>query len=208
MNLLDQVNVHESKATDLGELITSITVNLQIWEKCHGQNTVYKTHRNTKYRNQSNVYPIKICRSNLVLLGSGSVDQIEEEDDDGDELCFLLSPSLDEDGGRRSRLAMATLLRGAGGTSLPTSVAVGRSSSVATADTAPPPDPPVQALFSPTCLDADDEARRIEGSVSGDAVASARREEAEVFYTAGGRSVARIAHAGEPPHLRSLAGAL
>jgi hypothetical protein len=98
MNLLDQVSVHQRKATDIGKLITSITVNLN--PKCHGRNTVYKTHRNTKYGHQSNVYAIKICRSNLVLLGFGSVDRIEEEDDDGDELRFLLSPTLDEDGGR------------------------------------------------------------------------------------------------------------
>ena len=108
MNLLDQVSVHQRKAMDLGELITSITVNLN--PKCPGQNTVYKTHRNTKYGHQSNVYALEICRSNLVLLGSGSVDRIEEEDDGGDELRFHLSPSLDEVGGRRSRLAMATLL--------------------------------------------------------------------------------------------------
>jgi hypothetical protein len=108
------------------------------------------------------------------------VDRIEEEDDGGDELCFLLSPSLDEVGGRRSRLAMATLLRGAGGTSLPTSVVVGRSSSVARADTAPAPDLAAQALFSPTCLDAGGEARRIEGSAPGEAVAIVWREEAKV----------------------------
>jgi hypothetical protein len=36
------------------------------------------------------------------------------------------------------------------------------------------PRPPSQALFSPTCLDAGGEARRIEGSAPGDAVASAR----------------------------------
>jgi hypothetical protein len=52
-----------------------------------------------------------ICRSNLVLLGSGSVERIEEEDDGGNELRFLLLPSLDEVGGRRRRLPMATLLR-------------------------------------------------------------------------------------------------
>jgi hypothetical protein len=178
MNLLDQVSVHQRKAMDLGELITSITVNLN--PKCPGQNTVYKTHRNTKYGHQFNVYAIKICRSNLVLLGSGSVDRIEEEDNGGDELRFLLSPTLDEDDGRQSHLAMATLLRGARRTSLPTSVAVGRSSSLARADTGPPPDPPAQALFSPSFLDAGSEARRIEGSTPGDAFASAWREEAEV----------------------------
>jgi hypothetical protein len=112
-----------------------------------------------------------IYRSNLVLLGSGSVERIEEEDDD--ELRFLLSPSLDELGGRRRRLPMATLRQRAGGTSLPTSVAVGRDSSVARAVTSTVPDPPAQALFSPTCLDAGGEARRIEGSAPGDAVASA-----------------------------------
>ena len=121
-----------------------------------------------------------LCRSNLVLLGSGSVERIEEEDDGGDELRFLLSPSLDELGGRRSRLPMATLRRRAGGTSLPTSVAVGHDSSVARAVISTPTDPPAQALFSPTCLDAGGEARRIEGSTPGEAVVSARREEAEV----------------------------
>ena len=114
-----------------------------------------------------------ICRLNLVLLGSGSVERIEEEDDGGDELRFLLSPSLDELGGRRSRLPMATLRRRAGGTSLGTSIAVGRASSVASAASSTPPDPPPHARFSPTCLDAGGEARRIEGSAPGDAVASA-----------------------------------
>jgi hypothetical protein len=98
---------------------------------------------------------------------------MEEEDDDGDELHFLLPATLDEVGGRRSRLPMATLQRRAGGTSLGTWFAVGRASSVARAVTSTPPDPPLHALFSPTCLDAGDEARRIEGSAPGDVVASA-----------------------------------
>jgi hypothetical protein len=34
---------------------------------------------------------------------------MEEEDDGGDELRFLLLATLDEVGGRRSRLPMATL---------------------------------------------------------------------------------------------------
>jgi hypothetical protein len=75
---------------------------------------------------------------------------------------------------------MATLLRGVGGTSLPTSVAVGCSSSLGRADTAPSPDSLAQALFSPSFLDAGGEARQIKGSAPGDAVASARREETEV----------------------------
>jgi hypothetical protein len=99
---------------------------------------------------------------------------MEEEDDGGDELRFLLPPTLDELGGRQRRLSMATLRRRAGGTSLPTWVAVGRDSSVARVVTSTPPDPPAQALFSPTYLDAGGEARRIEGSAPGDAVASAR----------------------------------
>jgi hypothetical protein len=57
---------------------------------------------------------------------------------------------------------------------------VGRDSSVARPVTAPPLDPLAQALFSPTCLDSGGEARRIEGSAPVEAVASARREEAEV----------------------------
>jgi hypothetical protein len=115
-----------------------------------------------------------LCRSNLVLCESGSVDRMEEEDDGGDELRFLLPTTLDELGERRRRLPMATLRRRAGGTSLPTWVAVGRDSSVARVVTSTPPDPPVQALFSPTCLDAGGATRRIEGSAPGDAVASAR----------------------------------
>ena len=114
-----------------------------------------------------------LCRSYLGLRGSGSVDRIEDEDDGGDELRFLLPATLDEVGGRRSRLPMATLRRRAGGTSLGTSIAVGRASSVASVVTSTPPDPPPHALFSPTCLDAGGEARRIEGSAPGDAVASA-----------------------------------
>jgi hypothetical protein len=50
-----------------------------------------------------------LCRSNLVLHGSGSVERIEEEDDGDDELRFLLSLTLNEVGGRRMRLPMATL---------------------------------------------------------------------------------------------------
>jgi hypothetical protein len=87
------------------------------------------------------------------------VERIEEEDDGDDELRFLLSPSFDEVGGRRRRLPMATLRRRAGGTSLPTSVAVGCDSSVAIAVISTLTDPPAQALFSPTCLDAGGEAR-------------------------------------------------
>jgi hypothetical protein len=75
---------------------------------------------------------------------------------------------------------MVTLRRQAGGTSLPTSVAVGRESSVARAVTGTPTDPPAQALFSPTCLDAGGEARRIKGSAPEDAVASTWREDAKV----------------------------
>jgi hypothetical protein len=59
-----------------------------------------KTHRITKYGHKSNVYAIKICRSNLVLLGFGVVHQIEEDDDNGEELRFLFSPTFDENGGR------------------------------------------------------------------------------------------------------------
>jgi hypothetical protein len=75
---------------------------------------------------------------------------------------------------------MATILRGAGGTSLATALAVARSSSLARAATGPPPDPSAQPLFSPSFLDAGGEERRIEGSAPGDAVASVRREEADV----------------------------
>jgi hypothetical protein len=59
-----------------------------------------------------------LCRSNLVLRGSGSVERMEEEDDGGDELRFLLPATLDEVGGRRRRLPMVTLRRRVGGTSL------------------------------------------------------------------------------------------
>jgi hypothetical protein len=142
--------------------------------KCLGPNTVYKRHHNTNYGHQSVVYAMDLCRSNLVLHGSGSVERIEEEDDGDDELRFLLSLTLNEVGGRRMRLPMATLRWWAMGTSLPTWVAVGRDSSVARAVTYMPPNPPAQALFSPTCLDAGDEARRIEGLAPGDAVASTR----------------------------------
>jgi hypothetical protein len=114
-----------------------------------------------------------LCRSYLGLRGSGSVERMEEEDDDGDELRFLLPATLDEVGGRRSRLPMATLHRRAGGTSLGTWIAVGHASSVASVVTSTPPDPPPHVRFSPTCLDASGEARRIEGSAPGDAVASA-----------------------------------
>jgi hypothetical protein len=57
---------------------------------------------------------------------------------------------------------------------------MGHDSSVARAVTATSTDPHVQALFSPTYLDAGGEARRIEGSAPGDAVVRAWREEAEV----------------------------
>jgi hypothetical protein len=126
-----------------------------------------------QYGNESVVYAMDLCRSYLGLRRSGSMDRIEEEDDGGDELLFLLPAALDEVGGRRSRLPMATLRRRAGGTSLGTSVAVGRVSSVRSAASSMPPDPPRHARFSPTCLDAGGEARRIEGSAPGDAVASA-----------------------------------
>jgi hypothetical protein len=115
-----------------------------------------------------------LCRSNLVLRGSGSVEQMEEEDDDGDKLRFLLPATLDGLGGRRRRLSMATLRRRARGTSLPTWVAVGRDSLVARAVTSTPLDLPSQALFSPTGLDAGGKARRIEGSAPGDVVANTR----------------------------------
>jgi hypothetical protein len=114
-----------------------------------------------------------LCRSYLGLRGSGSVDRIEEEDDGGDELLFLLPAALDEVGGRRRRLAMATLRRRAGGTSLGTSVAVGRTSSVRSGVSSTPPETPPHVRFLPTCLDAGGEARRLEGSAPGDAVASA-----------------------------------
>jgi hypothetical protein len=55
-----------------------------------------------------------LCRSYLGLRGSGSVERMEDEDDSGDELRFLLSATLDEVGGRRSRLPMATLRRRGG----------------------------------------------------------------------------------------------
>jgi hypothetical protein len=126
-----------------------------------------------QYGNESVVYAMDLCRSYLGLRGSGSVERIEEEDDGGDELLFLLSVALDEVGGRRSRLPMATLRRRAGGTSLGTSIAVGHASSVGNGARSTPPDPPPHAHFSPTCLDASGEARRIEGSAPGDAVASA-----------------------------------
>jgi hypothetical protein len=114
-----------------------------------------------------------LCRLYLGLRGSGLVERMEDEDDGGDELRFLLPATLDEVGGRRSRLPMATLWRRAGGTSLGTSIVVGRASSVASAASSTPADPPPHARFSPTCLDAGDEARRIEGSGPVDAVASA-----------------------------------
>jgi hypothetical protein len=126
-----------------------------------------------QYGNESVLYSTDLCRSYLGLRGSGSVDRIEEEDDGGDELLFLLPAALDEVGGRRSRLPMATLRRRAGGTSLGTSVAVGRASSDRSGASSTPPDPPPHARFSLTCLDAGGEARRLEGSAPGDAVASA-----------------------------------
>ena len=126
-----------------------------------------------QYGNESVVYAMDLCRSYLGLRGSGSVERMEEEDDGDDELRFLLPATLDEVGGRRSRLPMATLRRRAGGTSLGTSIAVGRASSVASVVTSTSPDPPPHARFSPTCLDAGGEARRIEGSAPEDAVASA-----------------------------------
>jgi hypothetical protein len=129
---------------------------------------------NTQYGNGSVVYAMDLCRSYLGLRGSGSVERMEDEDDGSDELRFLLPATLDEVGGRQSRLPMATLRRRARGTSLGTSIAVGRASSVASAASSTPPDPPPHGRFSPTCLDAGGEARRIEGSGLVDAVASAR----------------------------------
>jgi hypothetical protein len=105
-----------------------------------------------------------LCRSYLALHGSASVDRIEEEDDGGDELLFLLPAAFDEVGGRRSLLPMATLRRRARGNWLGSSVAVGRASLVQSGASSTPPDPPPHARFSPTCLDAGGEARRIEGS--------------------------------------------
>jgi hypothetical protein len=135
--------------------------------KCLAPNT-----ENTNYANESVVYTMDLCRSYLGLRGSGSVERMEDEEDGGDELRFLLPATLDEIGGRRSRLPMATLRRRAGGTSLGTSIAVGRASSVASAASSTPPDPSPHARFSPTCLDAGGKARRIEGSALVDAVAS------------------------------------
>jgi hypothetical protein len=136
--------------------------------KCLAPNT-----ENTNYANESIVYVMDLCRSYLGLRGSGSLERMEDEEDDGEELRFLLSATLDEVGGRRSRLPMATLRRRAGGTSLGTSIAVGRASSVASVASSMSPDPPPHARFSPTCLDAGGEACRIEGSAPVDAVASA-----------------------------------
>jgi hypothetical protein len=102
-----------------------------------------------QYGNESVVYAMDLCRSYLGLRGSGSVERIEEEDDGGDELLFLLPAALDEVGGRRSRLPMATLRRRAGGTSLGTSVVVGRASSVRSAASSTPRDPPPHACFCP-----------------------------------------------------------
>ena len=114
-----------------------------------------------------------LCRSYLALHGSASVDRIEEEDDGGDELLFLLPAALDEVGGRRSLLPMATLRRRAGGNWLGSWVVVGRAASVRRGASSTPADPPPHARFSPSCLDAGGEARRIEGSAPEDAVASA-----------------------------------
>ena len=90
---MDQVNVYQKECSGSRRTYPENP-------KCLGPNLVYKTHDNTNYDHQSELYAMDICRSNLVLLGSGSVERIEEEDDDGDELRFLLSPSLDELGGR------------------------------------------------------------------------------------------------------------
>jgi hypothetical protein len=68
-------------------------------------------------------------------------DRIEEEEDGDEELRFLFSPTFNDDAERRRRLAMATLLRGAAATSLPTALAAARSSSLPTAGTGLPPDP-------------------------------------------------------------------
>jgi hypothetical protein len=110
---------------------------------------VNKTHRITKYGRKSNRYAIEICRSNLVLLGSGADDRIEEDEDGGEEIRLLFSPTFNDDDIRRRCLAMATLLRGAATTSLPTALAAACFSSLATARTGLPPDPPAQPLFSP-----------------------------------------------------------
>jgi hypothetical protein len=101
------------------------------------------------------------------------VDRIEEEDDGGDELLFLLPTAFDEVGGRRSLLPMATLRRRARGSWLGSWVVVGRVASVRRGASSTPTDPPPHGRFSPSFLDAGGEARRIEGSAPKDAVASA-----------------------------------
>ena len=114
-----------------------------------------------------------LCSSYLAVRGSASVDRIEDEDDGGEEVLFLLPAAFDEVGGRRSLLPMATLRRRTGGSWLGSSVAVGRAASVPRGASSTPTDPPPHGRFSPSCLDAGGEARRIEGSAPEDAVASA-----------------------------------
>jgi hypothetical protein len=71
--------------------------------------------RTIQYGNDSVLNKKDLCSLYLALRGSASVDRIEEEDDGGDELLFLLPAAFDEVGGRRSLLPMATLRRRAGG---------------------------------------------------------------------------------------------
>jgi hypothetical protein len=115
-----------------------------------------------------------LCSSYLAVRGSASVDRIEDEDDGGEEVLFLLPAAFDEVGGRRSLLPMATLRRRTGGTWLGSAVARGASST--------PTDPPPHGRFSPSCLDAGGEARRIEGSGPEEAVASAGYECGELSW--------------------------
>jgi hypothetical protein len=128
--------------------------------------------RTIQYGNDSVLNKKDLCSSYLALCGSASVDRIEEEDDGGDELLFLLSAAFDEVGGRRSLLPMATLRRRAGGSWLGSWVAVGHEASVRRGASSTPTDPPPHGRFSPSCLNAGGEARRIEGSAPEDAVAS------------------------------------
>jgi hypothetical protein len=117
-----------------------------------------------------------LCSSYLAVRGSASVDRIEDEDDGGEEVLFLLPAAFDEVGGRRSLLPMATLRRRTGGTWLGSAVTGGRAASVARGASSTPTDPPPHGRFSPSCLDAGGEARRIEGSGPEEAVASAGYE--------------------------------
>ena len=110
------------------------------------------------------------------------MDRIEDEDNGGDELLFLLPAAFDEVGGRRSLLPMATLRRRTGGSWLGSSVAVGRAASVPRVASSSPTDLPPHGRFSPSYLDAGGEARRIEGSAPEEAVASAGYECGEVSW--------------------------